>query len=149
MGQYCDYNTSHKTLSTYKCTTFVWTQHEHSKQCSLHSEHFKRGLVGPEATTKSSIGLDVNAILCLLTDSVGLVCWADDKVVLLSVREESETMVLQANVELLTADNVCIRSLDTRVLQISGYLPLFNTTKVSGPVQNLDLGTGTGFIIMG
>ncbi len=66
--------------------------------------------MGPEATTKVSIGPDVGA---KLTDSVGLVCWADEKVVLLSVREVSETMVLKANVELLMADDGWIRALET------------------------------------
>lgn len=76
--------------------------------------------VGPEATPNVSVGPGVGVKLSLLTDSVGLVCWADDKVVLLSVREVSETMVFQANVELRTADDGRIRALDTRVLQISG-----------------------------
>ncbi len=52
--------------------------------------------MGPEATTKVSIGPDVGA---KLTDSVGLVWWADEKVVLLSVREVSETMALKPNVK--------------------------------------------------
>ncbi len=67
-------------------------------------EHSKRGPVGPEATPTVSTGLAVDAKLTLLTDSIGLVCLADDKVALLTPKEGSETTALKANEEPLTAD---------------------------------------------
>ncbi len=67
-------------------------------------EHSKRDPVGPEATPTVSTGLAVDAKLTLLTDSIGLVCLADDKVALLTPKEGSETTALKAKEELLTAD---------------------------------------------
>lgn len=66
-------------------------QHKHSKQCQLAlCEHSKKGPVVPVATPTVSIGLDVGTKLSLLTDSVGLVSLAENKVVLLSVKEDTE-----------------------------------------------------------